>query len=173
MKRRARSEERRASGRIDRAGLTLFEVIIALAIFVGSIAAIGQLISNGVRGAVLSRLQTQAVLRCETKLAEVVSGVTPLHSVSGMAFSDDATWTWSMTTAPGPHASLYIVEVTAAHPSSTTAGNVSYSLRRLVRDPQLEMQAYEKQLEQQAAASNTSSSSNSGSIGSSSSGASK
>ena len=51
-------------------GFTLFEVLLALAIFAVSLAAIGQMMSNGLRGAVQARLQSQAVLRCQAKLAE-------------------------------------------------------------------------------------------------------
>jgi Tfp pilus assembly protein PilV len=155
---------------MNRRGLSLFEVILALAIFMGSIAAIGQLITNGVRGAVFARLETQAVIRCESKLAEMLSGAAPLRASSGTAFPDDPSFTWSVAIAPTQHPSLYSVEVTVAHVSTTSIGKVSYSLRRLVRDPQLEMAAYEKQLEQQA---NQATSSSSTSSTSTSSGASK
>jgi len=158
----------------DRRGMSLFEVIVALAIFVGSIAAIGQLVSTGVRGAVQARLQSQAVIRCESKMGEVVSGYLPLRSAaSNVVFPDDASWNWSMAVAPGPHDGLYIVEITVAHLSGTTAGKQSFALRRLVRDPQLELDAYAKQQEE-AANSTSSTSSGSGTSGSSgSSGGSK
>ncbi|MDB5339359.1 MAG: hypothetical protein JWN70_4978, partial [Planctomycetaceae bacterium] len=57
--------------RCRRRGLTLFEVLIALVIFVGAMAAIGQLVANGVRAALQARFQTQAAMMCEAKLAEV------------------------------------------------------------------------------------------------------
>jgi Tfp pilus assembly protein PilV len=156
-----------------RRGLSLFEVIVALAIFMGSIAAIGQLVSTGVRGAVQARLQSQAVIRCESKMAEIVSGYLPLRSgATNVPFPDDSSWNWSVAISSGPHDGLYVVEVTVTHPSGTLAGNQSYALRRLVRDPQLELDAYAKQQEDAAnAASSTSGSSTSG--GSSSSGGSK
>ena len=150
-----------------RSGLSLFEVIIALTIFACSMAAIGQLISTGVRGALRSRLETQAIMRCESKLAELVAGITPLQHASGVAFPDDHSWNWSVDVSAGQYPSLSVVEVTAAHPSTTKAGNVSYTLRRLVRDPQLEMLAYEKQLAAQSTQNSSTSSS------STSSGASK
>jgi Tfp pilus assembly protein PilV len=140
-----------------RRGLSLFEVIVALAIFMGSIAAIGQLVATGVRGAVQARLQSQAVIRCESKMGEIVSGVLPLRSASAnVPFPDDSSWNWSMAVAPGPHEGLYIVEVTVAHPSGTAAGNQSFALRRLVRDPQVALDAY---AQQQADAANSASSS--------------
>ena len=149
----------RAPAARRRSGLSLFEVIISLTIFVCSMAVIGHLISSGVRGALRSRLESQAILRCESKLAEIVAGITPLQNSNGVAFPDDQSWHWSVAVSAGQHPSLYLVEVTAAHPSTKTAGNISYSLRRLVRDPQLEMLAYEKQLAAQASQSSSTSSS--------------
>jgi Tfp pilus assembly protein PilV len=127
-------------------GLSLFEVVIALAIFACSMAAIGHLISTGVRGAVRSRLESQAIMRSESKMAEVAAGIIPLQNASG-TFPDDAAWNWSMSVSAGQYADLYVVEVTTTHPSTTTVGKMSYSLRRLVRDPQLEMLAYQKLLD--------------------------
>ena len=152
-----------------RDGLTLFEVIVALAIFMGAICAIGQLIGNGVRSAVQCRLHAQGVLRAETIMAELAAGLIPLRSAGGVAFPDDNTWNWSVSVTSSGHPDLYIVEVTAAHPSATRAGNVSYSLRRYVRDPNVAIAAYEKQLQQQQAQQQQQSSSSS----SSSSGGSK
>jgi hypothetical protein len=62
----------------------------------------------------------------------------------------------------GPHPGLYIVEVTVAHASATAAGNQSYSLRRLVRDPQVALDAYAKQQEDAANAASSSTSSSTG-----------
>jgi hypothetical protein len=106
---------------------------------------------------VQARLQTQAVLRAETRLGEVVSGAAPLHGATSGTFTDDASWTWSVAVSSGPHPGLYIVEVTAAHASATHAGNQSYSLRRLVRDPQVALDAYAKQQEDAANAANSTS----------------
>ncbi len=120
--------------------MSLLEVVIALAIFAGSIAAIGQLIATGVRGAVQARLQSQAILRAETKMAEIVAGTTPL--TGGGTFPDDPSWTWSVVTSAGAHEGLYAVDVTAAHASASVGGNQSYVLRRFVRDPQIAIDAY-------------------------------
>jgi hypothetical protein len=100
-------------------------------------------------------------MRCESKLGELIAGITPVQNTSGVVFPDDHSWNWSMTVSSGQYPSLYVVEVTATHPSTTNAGRISYSLRRLVRDPQLEMLAYQKQLESQAASQSSSSSTSS------------
>jgi Tfp pilus assembly protein PilV len=147
----------------DRRGLSLFEVVISLTIFACSMAAIGHLVSTGVRGAVRSRLESQAIMRSESKMAEVAAGIIPLQNTNG-TFPDDAAWNWSTAVSAGQYPDLYVVEVTATHPSTTTVGKMSYSLRRLVRDPQLEMLAYQKQLEAtQASQSSSSTTTSSGS----------
>jgi uncharacterized membrane protein YgcG len=135
-------------------------------------AAIGQLILNGTRGSIRARLQTQAVLRCETVLAELVAGATPLQQGSG-AFPDDSSWSWSVSLGQAPQANLYLVEVTTAHAASTNLGRVSCTLRRLVRDPQAEIALKEQAqaaLEQSTSTTGSSSSSSSGSSSSSSGG---
>ncbi|MBI3864868.1 MAG: hypothetical protein HY290_23575 [Planctomycetia bacterium] len=154
----------------ERRGLSLFEVVISLAIFMGAIAAIGQLISTGARGAVSAKLQTQAVIRCETTLGEILGGYMSLQSTSG-TYKDDTRWSYNVSVAPAQQQGLYIVEITASHDGQSSMSKVSYTLRRLVRDPGLAIQGYEKQLaldEAKAAAaaaspsSNTSSSTSSG-----------
>lgn len=124
-----------------RRGLTLFEVLISLAIFVGSLAALGQLISSGVRGAVQARLQTQAVLRCESLVAEIVSGALAAQSVNGAAFADDPTWLYSVAVSTGPHQNLFLVQVTVSHSASNNIGNVSFTLHRYMRNPQIYIDA--------------------------------
>src|SRR5262249_28924790 len=99
------------------------------------------------------------------------AGFVPLHGGMGGVFPDDPSWSWSMTAVGGSQEGLYFAEVTVMHASTASAGRQSFSLRRLVRDPQIELDAYAKQ--QAEAAATSSSSSGSGSSGSSSSGAGK
>ena len=148
---------------LQRRGLSLFEVVIALAVFACSMVAIGHLISAGVRSALRSRLEAQAILRCESKLGELAAGIIPLQNASGVAFPDDQSWNWSMTIATGQYPNLYTVEVTATHPATTMAGKISYSIRRLMRDPQLEMLAYQKLIDNPPISQSSTSSSTSGS----------
>lgn len=130
-----RSKIEKRKSKISPAGLTLFEVLLSLAIFVMAMAAVGQLVSNGMRGAVRARLETQAVLRCESKLAEVLAGIEPLQPMNGASFPDDPSWVWSLAIQTGPTEDLLDVEILVEHPGSTGAGQVSFGLRRLVRDP--------------------------------------
>ena len=60
-----------------RRGITLYEVVIALVIFSGSVAAISEAVSTGMRAAVQSRLQSQAILLAQSKMQEVIAGSFP------------------------------------------------------------------------------------------------
>jgi hypothetical protein len=150
-----------------RRGLSLFEVVVALAIFMGALAAIGQLVSVGARGAVEAKLHSQAVIRCETTMGEVLAGYIVLRNTSG-TFADNPAWTWNVSVSSTSHSGLYLIEVTATHSGQSSTRKVSYSIRRFIRDPGVEMAAYEAQLAaDQAKAENASSTTNSsGSTGS-------
>ncbi len=121
---------------MKRRGLTLYEVVISLAIFAGALAAISQGMSTGTRAAVQARLQSQAVLLAQTKMAEIVSGVLPPKSASDVPFAEPDLdgWTWSATVTPGPHVGLYQVEVSVACHQAHSSIDASFTLDRLVRD---------------------------------------
>ncbi len=124
-----------------RGGLTLFEVMLSLTIFVGSMAALTQLVHNGMRGAVRSRLQTEAIFRCQSKLAEVIAGVEPFESAGSEPFEDDDTWSWTLEMGETDETDLYLLDLTVDHASSNNIGAVSFRLTRLLRDPQLAQDA--------------------------------
>lgn len=119
------------------------EVVIALGIFIGSLAALSQLSNNGMSAAVQARLLTHAVLRCESKLNEVVAAVEPLQAINDQPFEDDANWTWTLTSTPGPHADLLLVTVTVKYFKQSELSATSYSISRLIRDPLVFQQATE------------------------------
>jgi len=159
-----------------RSGISLFEVVLSLVILVTSLAAIGQLISGGGRGAVKSRLLTQGVFLAESLMAEMMSGATPLSSQSGMTLPNNPDWTADVTIESELQADLYLVTVRVQHQSNSSMGDVRYELVRLVRDPEgvlLARSAEEERLateEEEAAAKSSQSSSGAASGGSSGSG---
>lgn len=126
----------------SRGGLTLYEVLLAIAIFFPALAVLGQGIATGSRAGVQARLQSQAILRCESALAEVVSGASPMQSSTGMAFPDGAAgWSWDLEVLAGPHLHLLELQVTANYLSESGMNTASYTLTRYVRDPQLYIDA--------------------------------
>ena len=122
--------------RSRRSGVTLLEIVLSLAIFFGSIAVLAQLAWNGVRAGVQARLKTQAIIRCEAKLAEVLSGAQPLQPMARVAFSDNSAWTWSLSVTETPaYPDLMQLDVTVSHGGNNRLGNVQFTLRRWMRDP--------------------------------------
>lgn len=120
-----------------RAGMTLLEVLLALAIFLGAISVIGQLVTTGSRAAVDAQFKSEAAQRCESLMNEVVSGVLPLQSVSTSPFEDDPRWTWSINVAPGSHVDLLHVDVTVTRTAQSGDLAYEFSLVRWMRNPEL------------------------------------
>ena len=130
-------------------GFTLFEVLLSLGLFLGALAVLSQMWYGGVRASVQSRLRTQAIFRCESKLSEVVAGAIPLQATSDTPFEDDASWTWNLQVLPGPHADLMLVVVNVAHPGQGGLSSSSHQLSRLIRDPQVWINAQQATTEEQ------------------------
>ncbi len=129
---------RRPSGSC-RAGLTLLEVLISVAIFLSSLAAIMQLLAIGKRSEMMTRLQTEAVMRCETLMAEVVSGVQELKDVTDQPFPDNessGTWQWSLQSVESGTTGLLQITISVQYEVGSETVT-AFSLTRYLRDPQL------------------------------------
>jgi len=136
-------DRRPAPGR-SRGGLTLLEVVLTLAIFVGSMAVLSQLVSTGYRAAQNSRFQTQAIIRAEAQMNEVVANPNLMVSAAGMPFENEyaanarGQWQWSLDVQNwDQNANLLKLELTVTHYSTEGVPNANYTLRRFVRDPQV------------------------------------
>jgi general secretion pathway protein I len=135
-----------ASSRAKRSGLSLLEVVLSITIFVGAVTALSQLSTNGMTAAIQGRLNTQAILRCESKLAEVSAAIEPLEDIADQPFQDDENWTWTLATSGGPHADVLFVTVTVNYNGQSDLSSTSYSLSKLTRDPAV----FEDSLEEDA-----------------------
>lgn len=124
-------------GNCHRRGITLFEVMLALAIFLGAFAAIGQVIDLGRQASVEGQLENEAVLRAQTKLAEVIAGVEPMTALQAQPFEDDPNWTWSLTMGDAPHVDVLGLTITVEHNRPNGTVDAAFVLTRFVRDPQL------------------------------------
>lgn len=141
MTRQACLRSGRTFSRPLRRGITLFEVLLALGIFLGAIAAIGQIINVGTLAATEGQLRSEAVLRCQSKLAEVISGIEPIAAVQKQPFADDARWQWSLAVIDGPHPDLLQLDLSVTHQRLNRTENADFTLSRLVRNPQLFLDA--------------------------------
>ncbi|MDB5384627.1 MAG: type secretion system protein [Planctomycetaceae bacterium] len=128
-----------------RSGLTLFEVLLALVIFVGALTAIGQLLSSGIRGALQSRYQLQAAQMCQAKMGEVVCGAQPLRAMTAV-YPDDPAWSWSLQVIAAPVPGLMKVEVMVQRLSQhkNKKAEIKFSMIRYVRDPAVYLAAEEE-----------------------------
>jgi len=126
---------------IHRPGLTLLEVIVSTAIFVGSLVGIMQVLNTGHKSRLESVLDSEAVLRCETVMGELLAGVHPMATSDEQAFSDNGNWVWAATVTDQGGTSLLEVEVEVKHTIAGERVNSYFILNRYVRDPQLFMDA--------------------------------
>jgi hypothetical protein len=120
----------------------LLEAIIAVGIFVASMAFIGQLLDVGIRLADQGKERTQALLRCESMMEEIVAGIRPIAVDAPAAEKDDPIdrrWKTTVSAEETNVSGLRRVTVTAKFfedPESMgdEEPRVSESLTRLVVD---------------------------------------
>jgi len=140
-------------------GLTLLEVILGLAIFVGSLAVLTRLVELGVRASQFAQLHTRAVIMAESKMGEIMAGLVPLDAATGGTFEEDPAWQWQSAISDGPVAGLAWVSITvgpaAGGELASHRGEIEFTLSRWVLDPEysaeLEAAAAEMDAEQSGA----------------------
>lgn len=124
------------TGVAARAGLTLFEVVIAVTILAGGFAALSQLISVGNEAAVRAALELEALVRAESVLDEVVSGVLAMSSTGEVAFLDNESWTYEVVAEPEESGlPLMYCLVRVRHINGAGSQNAKVELSRLVYVP--------------------------------------
>jgi hypothetical protein len=114
-------------------GLTLFEVVIALAIFLLALVPIWRLVSIGGERALDVAQQAQASLLCQSKLDAVKCGAEGLNG-GGTIDIGNLTWNYTIDSSPSDVANLFVVKVTAKvdRPDGKT---IEASLVQMVLDP--------------------------------------
>lgn len=129
-----------------RRGLSLMEVLVALAIFVMGFVALGQILTLSSNQAVEIKFQSIATRMAQSKMAQAVSGIIPLSSQSQVSDDDDPDWYWSIEVSqanlPGVTAipdafQSYFQSVTIRVSHADPTGNMTdyCVLTQLVLDP--------------------------------------
>lgn len=118
-----------------RHGLSLLEVILAIAIFGAALAVIGELVRIGNVNAAAARDLTDGQRICSNLMNEIAAGVTPPESVSGATCMEDETWLYSVTAEPTDVEGLLSVTVMVEQDPQYVSRPHSFSLVRWVVDP--------------------------------------
>ena len=85
--------------------------MLAMAIFLMSIVAIGRLVDMGTERELEARLNTLGARLAQAKMAEIEAGVVSFTETQG-DFTDEPAWTWTMTAEPQGPPNLYLVHLT-------------------------------------------------------------
>ncbi len=131
------------SHRHRRDGFTLLEVILALAILLASLAAIGQLVFNAYQSALRVKNMTRAQLICEGILAELNAGSLPLETIADAPVEDiddtvEPGWLYAIDIAQLDTNGLLSVQVSVYQDSALVARPVQFTLTQWMIDPTVE-----------------------------------
>jgi general secretion pathway protein I len=162
-----------AAGELRLAGKTvaafsLLEVILALAILAGTLAALGEVMRLGDQNAALARDESQAEMLANSVVSELLSGSRQVQAVSTATFdmTADPAWTYSITVDSTDYNELVSVHVSVAQQLAAELHPAHCDLVRWMPNPDYVPPDTSQQ------SSTTNSSSSSSSTGSSNSGSS-
>lgn len=127
---------RGGGGARRRSGFSLLEVVLALAIFFMSAVALSQLLRAGSAAAAWGDRLTEATLRCESKLAEIVASAERPESEPATPLPDDEDegWETEVDVVPTGFGGLVRVTATVRHVAGDKA-DAEVSLARLLAHP--------------------------------------
>jgi type II secretion system protein I len=126
-----------------RAGITLLEVIVSMAIFLFSIVFISQLVSIGSARALDVELHAKASILCQSKLAELMIGAEEIASVSSTAFKDEPEWQYEIEASDADAPGLKKVKV-AVRQERPDGRSIEVILSRLILDPAVRGTTFDK-----------------------------
>ena len=118
-------------------------MILAIAILAGSIAVLGEVSRLALRNAAMARDLTRAQMLAETKLAEIVAGITSSDPVSNASFdttseslgSDEPAWLYSIESQQTDEEGLISVRVIVTRDQPSEQHPIKFSLVRWLPDP--------------------------------------
>ena len=119
--------------RDERSGLSLLEVMLALAILGVSIAAVGELIRIGSISSQRARKSTVAQMLAESRMAELAAGIIPPDPVADMPFEYYEGWTYTIERLELDQEGLVALQLTVQEVTNNAATAESFSLTRWVQ----------------------------------------
>ena len=127
----------------QRKGLSLLEVILAIAILGVAMAVLYQMIGVGYRSAIETRARTDANILLDTKMAEVAAGVIPLENAGGVEIAENPDWDYSVDVAEAEQIGLLSVTVTIEQ--TRVDRPLVISVVRFMPDPEYDPNSLEQQ----------------------------
>ena len=129
-----RDSARKDSRPLFRRAFSLLEVLLALAIFVGSAALLSRLVLLGIENAEFARLQAHALLLAESRFAELEAGILTVDDAGTYPVEEAPDWQWTLGVENQDTPGLYLVEIVVENISEGTARGYSLRLVRLYYD---------------------------------------
>jgi len=116
---------------------TLLEIVLALAILAGALAALGEVMRLADQNAELVEGETQAQVLAESVMAELLSGARALSDVNGAEFDQetDPRWQYWIALEPTERQELLLVRVTVAQELPPEMQPARYELVRWMLNP--------------------------------------
>ena len=124
--------------RTERQGFTLLEIILALAILAGALAALGEVMRLGDQNSSLTRDETQAQILASSVMDELMAGARPPTAVNSAAFDlkTEPPWIYSIEITPTQqHAELLAIRVRVEQQLLPEQEPARYDLVRWVLNP--------------------------------------
>jgi len=132
-----------------RRGITLLEVVLAVALLAGAVAVLGHLTALGHRAAVESSDLTRAQLLCQSLVDEIVAGSIPAESVNDQPFpttiaDPEQMWRYRIEIDPADieattPENVAVLRVTVTQAIAGSRKPLSFSLVRWLADPNLQI----------------------------------
>lgn len=131
----------RCKPRGSRRGISLLEVMLAIAILGGSMAVVGQMVHTGSRAAIRARELTQAQIHAESVMSQIVAGIILPQSASTVpveTYDMAGEWMYSVDVQPGEQEGMLIIAVSVERSLVSLPKPVTFTLQRLMVDPEFE-----------------------------------
>lgn len=124
----------------ERGGFTLLEIILALAILAGALAALGEVMRLGDQNAARTRDETHAQILASSVMDEILSGVRPLTTVAGATFDlpTEPPWGYTIEITQSPdHLELLVIRVRVEQQLDPVLQPARFDLVRWVLNPEI------------------------------------
>ena len=124
-----------------RDGLSLLEVMLALAILGGALAVVGELMRFGMRNAEAARDLSTAQMFCEAKVNEIAAGLLPPQSIANTPIEELANldaaglWLYSVDVQQVDQQGLIAVTVSVFQDPNVKMRPIEFSLVHWMIDP--------------------------------------